>query len=276
MQKVSSASNKQPGFRTFELSDPSIGLAGLRFVTVKSPSLKRRADIVLYVPDTAEQKKDLPLILLLHGVYGSAWAWALSGAAHLAAEKLIRQQLLPDCIIAMPSDGLWGDGSGYLAHGGCNYEKWIIDEVPAAARMAVPALSEKSPLFIAGLSMGGYGAIRIGAKYGHLFRGISGHSSITAFEQLSLFVEEPLDAYEPARQENKDLADMLCHAAGRLPPLRFDCGKNDLLIEPNRLLHRQLEEKGIAHQYLEFDGEHNWDYWKTHISDTLVFFSHLL
>ena len=45
--------------------------------------------------------------------------------------------------------------------------------------------------------MGGFGALRLGAKYARRFRGVSGHSSITHFSQMSRFVEEPLDAYGP-------------------------------------------------------------------------------
>ena len=63
-------------------------------------------------------------------------------------------------------DGLWGDGSGYVGHaGGADFERYVVEEVPACAAEAVPggAVGPGSPLFIAGLSMGGFGALRIGA-----------------------------------------------------------------------------------------------------------------
>ena len=50
----------------------------------------------------------------------------------------------------MPSDGLWGDGSGYVPHADADYERWIVDEVPAAAALADERVTDRSPLFIGG------------------------------------------------------------------------------------------------------------------------------
>ena len=80
-------------------------------------------------------------------------------------------------VLAMPSDGLWGDGSGYIEHRTeprRNYERYIVEEVPACAAEVVSALGPGSPMFIAGLSMGGFGALRLAAKYPDRFRGIAG------------------------------------------------------------------------------------------------------
>jgi putative tributyrin esterase len=148
-------------FRTLEVSDPALSPPGLRFVTVKSAALGQRADVLLFVPPQAAALQSVPLVLLLHGVYGSHWAWAFQGGAHLTAQRLIDSGAIPPLVLAMPSDGLWGDGSGYVAHAEQDFERWIVDEVPAAARAACSACSEASPLFIAGLSMGGFGALRL-------------------------------------------------------------------------------------------------------------------
>ncbi|HEX3163787.1 MAG TPA: hypothetical protein VHQ92_14515, partial [Pseudolabrys sp.] len=64
-------------FRTIEISDPRFELEGLRWVTVKSRALKHRADLTLFVPAQARGKEKLPVVILLPGVYGSHWAWAL-------------------------------------------------------------------------------------------------------------------------------------------------------------------------------------------------------
>ena len=61
-------------FRTFESA--AIG-DGIHHVTLKSAALHRRADISFYVPPEAKVEK-LPLVILLHGVYGSHWAWWLA------------------------------------------------------------------------------------------------------------------------------------------------------------------------------------------------------
>jgi hypothetical protein len=66
--------------------------------------------------------------------------------------------------IIMPSDGLERDGSAYLTHPGSeNVERWIVEETPAMARIAVLALRADAKVLIGGLSMGGmehYGLAR--------------------------------------------------------------------------------------------------------------------
>lgn len=266
-------SKKKTSFRSFEISNPEFETAGLRYVTIKSANLKGRGDIVLFIPTAAKEKKDVPLVMLLHGVYGSAWAWAMSGGVHITAQKLLDKKLIAEFVIAMPSDGLWGDGSGYLPHNNLDFEKWIMQDVIGAVQQAIPNCTNKSPLFIAGLSMGGFGAIRIGAKYGKSFRAISGHSSITDIEQLPFFVEEKLDTYRQADKINESLFKTIKNNKHHLPPLRFDCGNKDPLLEVNQLLHEQLSNHEIPHIYEEFEGEHSWPYWQKHIKDTLIFFS---
>jgi S-formylglutathione hydrolase FrmB len=262
-------------FRTFELSDARFDGGGLRCITVKSPALAQRADITFYVPVAARGRTDVPLVILLHGVYGSHWAWALRGGAHRTLDRLQREEELPPFVLAMPSDGLWGDGSGYLPQRTQDFERWIVSEVPAAVAQAVPEVTAESPRFIAGLSMGGFGALRLAGKYPGRFRAASGHSSLTEFVQLRAFVEESLGTFT-ALDEDRSVLDVLLRNRSRLPALRFDCGTSDPLLPANRALHTALVEAGIAHDYEEFAGGHEWTYWEAHLADTLRFFAHTL
>ncbi|MGE3310163.1 MAG: alpha/beta hydrolase [Limisphaerales bacterium] len=255
-------------FRTFEISDPRFESDGLRWVTVKSAALKGRADITLWVPPGG---KPAGMVLLLHGVYGSHWAWALKGGAHRTAERLMKSGDVPPMVLAMPSDGLWGDGSGYWKHAERDFARWIVEEVPAAVLQAVPSLERSAPRFIAGLSMGGYGALRLGCGHPGAFAAVSGHSSITQFEQLAGFVEEPLESYGPG-EGSPDVLDVVLANRDRLPRIRFDCGTEDPLIGANRALSRALESAGIPHEYREYAGGHEWPYWETHLAETLRYF----
>ena len=120
--------------------------------------------------------------------------------------------------------------------------------------------------------MGGYGALRLGAKYPELFKGISAHSSVCEFRHLQPFVEEKLaDCFDIDNEDFSPIYWLRKHA-DKLPKLRFDCGVDDELIEHNRTLHKQLTEAGIEHSYNEFSGAHTWDYWHEHLYDTLRFF----
>ncbi|QNL48306.1 esterase family protein [Olivibacter sp. SDN3] len=263
-------------FRTLELSNPQFEKAHLRFITIKSPHLKGRGDITVFVPPNIMNYKNLPLVILLHGVYGSAWSWPYGAGVHIQALEMIEQGTLPPMIIAMPSDGLWGDGSAYLAHHDKNFEQWIVEDVPLAVREIVPQVSNRSPQFIGGLSMGGYGALRLAALYPNLFVGVSAHSSITAFNQMKLFIEEDLTTFTVTDEQYPDVIAALLYHREKLPAIRFDCGKEDLLIEENRKLHQQMQQYNIPHRYFEYSGGHEWNYWTLHIRKSLLFFAELL
>ncbi|MEM9722441.1 MAG: alpha/beta hydrolase-fold protein [Bacteroidota bacterium] len=262
-------------FRTIELSDSPYEKDGLRFLTVKTRNLQGRGDICLFIPNEAKGLSNLPIYILLHGVYGSAWIWALKGGAHHTARRLISGNEIQPAIIAMPSDGLWGDGSAYFSHHGYHFDRWIVEDVPLAIRENIPAAGSTSPICIGGLSMGGYGALMLGARFPQVFSAISGHSSITQLHQMTQFVEESLEAYE-REAELPNVIEAMVLNADQLPAIRFDCGVSDPLIEPNRILHKQLQEKGIQHQYQEFEGGHEWPYWQKHVEKTFRFFDQTL
>jgi len=258
-------------FRTTEVSNPEFESNNLKFITVKTSNLKGRGDICVFVP-SGKVLKNLPIVTLLHGVYGSAWIWTHKAGVHFTALKMIAEGKIKPMIIAMPSDGLWGDGSAYLPHNSLNFENWIVEDVIDAVVENVASASEKSELFISGLSMGGYGALRLGAKYPKKYKAISGHSSITNINQMHLFVEEEESNYSQDIKMNEDVFELINQNKKNLAPIRFDCGKDDILIEHNRALHAKLEASGINHKYQEFEGAHEWSYWQEHIKDTLLFF----
>ncbi|MFY7855625.1 MAG: alpha/beta hydrolase [Rubrivivax sp.] len=283
-------------FRTFECSRAELTPEGLQFITVKSPALGRRADVLLFMPRQAlgaptppegssrPAPQPLPLVILLHGVYGSHWSWAFQGAAHHTAQRLIDAGTLPPMALAMPSDGLWGDGSGYVAHHPVgessagethDVERWIVEEVPALCSQAQPALGAAAPLFIAGLSMGGFGALRLAGKYPQRFAAAAGHSTVTEAAQLDALMAEARTTWSAAPADQSVL-QALRSAGPALPPLRFDCGRDDPFLQANRHLHHSLLAAGIAHTYEEHEGGHGWDYWTRHLEDTLRFFAAVL
>lgn len=247
-------------------------LHDLYHITVKSKALKKRADITVYNSIPADNAlSSVPLVILLHGVYGSHWVWSAQGKAHLTLQHLVSYQIIAPMILAMPSDGLFADGSAYLPHLTENYEQWIVEDVVQVMKEQFNAIDDQSPIFIAGLSMGGYGALRLGAKYPDRFKAFSGLSSITHFADMKLFVED-FDYLKSVATGQDGVVDWMIAHKNQLPPFRFDCGTNDLLIGQNRRLHRELTDHQIPHIYKEYDGEHTWDYWAEHIDETFRFF----
>lgn len=67
----------------------------LRAMTVKSPALQARADLSIYLPEGHEKPDKLPVVTLLHGVWGSHWVWSLKGRAHLTLQHLIDADEIP-------------------------------------------------------------------------------------------------------------------------------------------------------------------------------------
>ena len=251
-----------------ELSDPRFETDGLRLATVNSRALRRRGDITLWAPPGHDGP--LPLVVLLHGVYGSHWAWSQKAGAHRIAGALIDSGELPPFALAMPSDGLFGLGSGYVKHAGGDFTSWILDEVPWVAGVAFDgAVDADAPVALVGLSMGGFGALLLAARHPSRVRAAAGLSSITDFDQMRLFVGD-ISRYDVA-PEDRSVLEAMRAAGSDLPPVRFDCGDADLLIEPNRALHAALDDSGIGHEWSERTGGHEWSYWEQNLPDALRF-----
>jgi S-formylglutathione hydrolase FrmB len=128
---------------------------------------------------------------------------------------------------------------------------------------------------LAGLSMGGYGALKLALKHPDLFCAASSLSgaldiaeyikrgSLSKVEFDQLFGDSPIGGDDDlfAIAERADRAS--------LPALRFDCGVDDPLIKCNRRLHTHLTELCVPHEYHEHPGVHSWTYWDTHIQETI-------
>jgi putative tributyrin esterase len=257
-------------FPNAQLSRAIPGNESLRFLNFRGEALGWRGDVLLFTPPEVESLQRVPLLLLLHGVYGCAWNWWLNGGIDSIATEMLRDGKTSPMMIAMPSDGLWGDGSGYVPHADADCEKWIVDDIPRCLRELFPRVDPEKFL-LAGLSMGGYGALRLGMKYASRVQGISAHSAVTAVAQLPRFIPFPVEAFQYAGEIETDLLHWAKVNKDKLPPMRFDCGTDDSLIESNRALHRALTELRVPHVYEEFPGGHDWPYWSHHIRDTLAF-----
>ena len=120
-------------------------VAELDLFTVKSNALNHRADVSVYKPEG--NYKNMPVVILLHGVYGSHWAWSLKANVHKILQQLIDDEKVPPMMLVMPSDGLFQDGSGYLPHQAVDYEKWIVEDVPLLIKESYGNVSEKSLFF---------------------------------------------------------------------------------------------------------------------------------
>jgi putative tributyrin esterase len=151
-----------------------------------------------------------------------------------------------------------------------NYEDLLIDDLPT--HLARYFRIRPGPWAIGGLSMGGYGAMRLGLKYPERFASIWAHSSAFHIGQLvdQQFIPNVAGA------DVYTLATDLAKCATTPPLIGFDCGVGDELLEHNRAFHNHLESIGMAHHYAEHPGAHNWDYWDNHVHEALHQHAHVL
>jgi S-formylglutathione hydrolase FrmB len=239
-------------------------------LTLYSSFLGKRENITIY--HSKHLSNNTPIIVLLHGVYGAHWVWMELGGAHLVYEQL-KQQGLNDFVLVMPSDGSLWEGSGYLPltqHG--DFERWIVEDVINGVIENIDGLSQQSNVYICGLSMGGYGALRLGAKYPEKFKGISAHSSVTSLDDLQTFIENPITDYQCDFEQEAELNFWFDKNAKSLPPIRFDCGESDDLFQSNLLLCESLDSLGVNYKFEALTGSHEWPYWHKNLAKTLWFF----
>ncbi len=125
--------------------------------------------------------------------------------------------------------------------------------------------------------MGGYGALRLGLGYPDAFASVNSHSGAVMHGAKTYSKPEQAEfkrifGARPAGS-NHDLLMLARKAsrAGKLPKIRIDCGTEDFLLADNREFHAKLDAMDVPHEYAEFPGAHNWDYWEIHIQEALAF-----
>ena len=145
-------------------------------------------------------------------------------------------------------------------------------------------LLEVEDTAIAGLSMGGYGALRNGLKYHETFgwvlplsAGMMGPESVTDEVSKARFEARygPMEKWEESDTNPRFLAKSLLDSGAELPKLYIACGWNDRLCVTNREYHHYLEEIGFPHVYEEGPGSHEWATWRWALPRALDFCSWL-
>lgn len=224
------------------------------------------------------ERGDLPYktLYLLHGVFGNYTDW-ISGTniQRWAEEK--------DLAVVMPS----GDNMFYVdQEAGHNYYgEFIGKELVEMTRKMFPLSRKREDTYIAGLSMGGYGALRNGLKYHDTFGCIAGLSSAMIIDGIGertddvpFFLESrsyaesifgDLDQVEESDNNPRWLARRIKEEGGQFPDIYLTCGTEDSLLEGNRRFAEYLKLQGADVTYTEGPGGHEWDFWNRSIKDVL-------
>jgi putative tributyrin esterase len=227
--------------------------------------------MTVIVPEGSVGTPPFPVCYLLHGLSDdhTSWTRQTSLERHVAGLPLI---------VVMP-DG--GRGFYCDAVDGPAYERHLLDDVIGFVDRTFHTMPERQGRVIGGLSMGGYGAIKLALKYPQLFCSAVSHSAALDVQRR---LERPEVAAEmrrifgpaPGGGPNDPYALAATIDRTLLPALRLDCGLEDGLLEENRAFHRHLEQLGIPHEYAECPGAHTWEYWDCHIQEALAFHQRVL
>lgn len=234
-----------------------------------SESLKKACSMYVILPESINGP--YPVMYLLHGLSDDNTIWH----RRTRIEWYVRQ--LPLAVV-MP-DG--GRGFYCDAVNGPAHETHIIKDVIGFVDMHFNTRAERSGRVIGGLSMGGYGALKLALKFPHLFCSVVSHSGGLGAGHKPLredMVDELRLIYGDNPTGGKDDLWAIAEKCDRnsLPAIRIDCGLDDFLLEDNRAFHQHLAKLGIPHEYQEFPGEHNWDFWDTHIQEAIRFHARVL
>jgi putative tributyrin esterase len=223
--------------------------------------------------DYAAGAKRYPVLYLLHGYTDHYPAWvSYSGIAQYARGY--------DQIIVMPE----GDNGFYTnsyADRNLAWEDFIIlDLIPYVDSHYRTAASRQGRA-IAGLSMGGYGAMKIALKHPQMFAAaasLSGALGAARWKQRP--IEDPAikklleDIYGPPENPGRaaeDPFELIKNVKPEeRPHLYISTGSEDFLLEDNREFVRHLAELKVPYQYREFPGKHEWPVWDREIQVVLA------
>ncbi len=214
-----------------------------------------------------------PTLYLLHGLSDDHTIWQ----RRTSIERYAAQYGIA---VVMPN----GHRSWYtdMAHGN-RYYTFIAEELPRICRSFFNGMSDAREYnYIAGLSMGGYGALKVAMANPTNYAGVasfSGAMDVCRYVEqghfdrrmwVDVFGEDFLikgtvnDVYGTTQKQ--------IESGATLPAIYLSCGTEDGLLPDTRKMHALLEEHQVPHDYREAPGNHNWDFWDGEIERALAFF----
>lgn len=241
---------------------------------VRSEKMDRSIQVVAVMPQvTAESNGDIsrfPVLYLLHGYSGDCFSW-------LKINRQLPQMADRDGIIIVCPDG---ENSWYWdspTQKDSQFETFVSKELVEYIDHHYPTIASREGRAITGLSMGGHGALWLSIRHKETFGACgstSGGADIRPFpnnwemkKQLGELKDntEMWDRHTVMTQldkiQNKDLAIII------------DCGTSDFFYKVNVKLHKELEKRGIFHDFISRPGIHNSIYWRNSIEYQWLFFN---
>lgn len=213
-------------------------------------------------------------LYLYHGRSGDHTVW-------IRRSNIERYAATYNLAVVMPDiDRSWCTDTCY----GANYFTFVSEELPMVCRSYFKGMStRREDNFVAGLSMGGYGALKVALRCPDRFfacASLSGALDITR-KGRNIDIQEWKSIFDYGLEDGMEL-EGTCHDLYAItrkakkegiifPKMYLWCGTEDSWISVNRDYHMLLTELGIEHCYKESEGDHSWQWWDLHIRDALRF-----
>ena len=239
-------------------------------VNFRSEVLGKVTSMNIYLPDK-ENSSPMPVIYLLHG-------WSDNDEAWLTATSLERYASDYEFAIVMPQVDL----SYYtdMVHGN-RYWTFLSEELPALVRKWFRISDQKEANFVAGLSMGGYGATKLALTYPDRFNSFASLSR--AMDVVELWKRDRnrdkafstiFGSINELEGSKNDLFYLLekTKRNSQVKMLQI-CGTEDFLYQDNLKFRKKAQEIIEDFHYVEMPGDHNWAFWDQTIQIVLKWFN---
>ena len=257
-------------------------------VSLQSKVLERLVPYCVLLPPSFDTDKvqRYPVLYLLHGLGDDEQMLIHSGGMNLV-EDLWEQHQIGEFVIATPAGG----ASFYInsRDGKRRYEDFFLQEFIPAVEKKYRGRAGRTARAIAGISMGGYGALHLAFRHAQLFCVVGAHSAalieklpsvnakdsrqIASLRILGGAFGSPFDAAFWKLSDPLTLAK-----TANLSGLKiyFDCGSQDDygFEDGAAALDRALTTRHISHEFHLYFGGHDWSYFATHLPALLEFVSH--
>jgi S-formylglutathione hydrolase FrmB len=247
----------------------SIYSARVDTISVYSPSMHKDTRCVIITPTNVEQAK-LPVLYLLHGLGGDHRSWLkVKPELPAMAEEL-------KMIIVCPNGGVRSWYIDSPVDTLFRYETYVVRELIPFVDSHYPTIANRAGRAIAGLSMGGHGSLFLSIKHPEMFGAACSTSGSVDLMKKTFswkYKEQILGDTVCCKQNwlRHSVTQMADQFVSANIALHLDCGTEDELYLPNKLLHEKWNALGVNHGYLEGPGKHDGAYWNKSIDAILIF-----
>lgn len=246
-------------FASVKFYSEALGIENEVYVII--PQKKTKGQIGI---DGKVEDRKFKCLYLLHGLTDDHTIWMRRTSIERYATKY-------GICVVMPNGGR----SFYtnMKFGGQRYYDYVARELPAFISEMFNVSDKREDNFIAGLSMGGYGALKIGMRECDRFCSAAALSAVANIRGISRFNEtlKPIFGEEILIPDEDDLfflAEMTEKNANK-PRIYMTVGTEDFMYDDNVMLKEKFESLDLDYTYREAKGEHCWDFWDVEIQGVL-------